>query len=771
MLTYESRKKFNNFFSINCSYPKENRDVSRRLEDRLGYDVSRVHDRVRSKSVAPDMLRTRGISTTKSDCVKSSKQNVSKYSGANIEKSEKSVPRSRGFEALNSNKTTVSKETKLKIDRSAFSKPFGTARPRSPEPDVVKASRSTESNCVSTKASQPKFSKYLGSEDAKSSRSDLRSLKTPELDASKPSQKSKPVPSKSDSKCLSQETDQELAKLKSCSITMSASTAVSIFSDSKSVLSSISLESKYSDVSNCLTPDVVRSCSVSQFSGMSKLSSIDNPKSSKPVISKDLSQGTSKLNEPDACGYTDSSKCAGPPFPKLSCHNFRMSKSADPSYLELSACKDSKLPASPMPVISQSDAPKLSATALSHFSEHNESIFVYHKPKLDGSKFPARLFKSEPNVQKSAPESTCQKNSQTFGVQKLETKVYSADMANKTKVEGHPKIENNESKSANNLKLLVDISSSDDEVEHKTDLLNVPIPKNDTSLRPILNSQVPFKSTKRVVSKSKSQRPLPPKGTSRSSRMLLRKFASSVAPGGSQSLGIPGKDRELIRIRAWRNRMIDQVPVAQLRSQFPKKNYSLLMFNRFAFVENIRYETTLEEPEEPEIDDKVTWWVELKFNRGFLKFYGQSKLRWDKAFNNAIIIALNFCSRKIVHEKIIPRHLRNETQFLVHCFLNPEMKNNVSGGSNLPEVELKRKRKLVHEQSVKRRKRAKSVGLQIDDSNDEISTLSDGSNVFEVTLKTENMQYCFEKACYRRKKALDEGLLQVLRSTFDYFVM
>ena len=102
-----------------------------------------------------------------------------------------------------------------------------------------------------------------------------------------------------------------------------------------------------------------------------------------------------------------------------------------------------------------------------------------------------------------------------------------------------------------------------------------------------------------------------------------------------------------------------------------RKTYSLKMLNRFDFIEDIDYDTIYEDQSKnQEIHWTVVWLVELKLNRGMFKFYGKSKLSFDKAFKNALIVALHFCTLKIVHEKAIPRHLENQIQFLIRCFLN-----------------------------------------------------------------------------------------------------
>ena len=82
----------------------------------------------------------------------------------------------------------------------------------------------------------------------------------------------------------------------------------------------------------------------------------------------------------------------------------------------------------------------------------------------------------------------------------------------------------------------------------------------------------------------------------------------------------------------------------------------------------------------------------------------------------------------------------------------------------LPQIELKRKNH-SDEQIAKRRKRAKSLCYESENSDD------DGSLLFEVNIKTDKTCFYWEKACFRRKRAIYESLLHVLKMNFDYAVV
>ena len=173
----------------------------------------------------------------------------------------------------------------------------------------------------------------------------------------------------------------------------------------------------------------------------------------------------------------------------------------------------------------------------------------------------------------------------------------------------------------------------------------------------------------------------------------------------------------------------------------------------------------------------LTWFVQLRLNNGVLKFYGKSKAKWSKALNYALIVALNFCTLKMLHEKVVARHLKNETQFLLSCFLNPEDKKEndlEKQPPKLPDVELKPKRKqetVTYEQVVKRRKRSKSVGRANEDVENGVSIPLDDPIVFEVNLKNEKTHFCFEKTARDCNEALNYSLLHILENNYNYSVL
>ena len=221
------------------------------------------------------------------------------------------------------------------------------------------------------------------------------------------------------------------------------------------------------------------------------------------------------------------------------------------------------------------------------------------------------------------------------------------------------------------------------------------------------------------------------------------------------------------KLKSWENSISEQISLSELKNQLPaKKNYNLAMLNKFDFIKDLDFEVIFADRfacEEQERESLI-WFVELKLNRGMFKFYGKSKSNWNKALNNALIVALNFCTLKIVHECVIPRHLVKSTQFLTHCFLTSEYGEEINDlGKGLPKVDLKRKH--VNEQQVaKKRKRAKESAI------DSEKETFDDSFVFEVNLIAEKMHFCFERKAESFGGALNESLLHVLKKNLNYIV-
>ena len=226
-------------------------------------------------------------------------------------------------------------------------------------------------------------------------------------------------------------------------------------------------------------------------------------------------------------------------------------------------------------------------------------------------------------------------------------------------------------------------------------------------------------------------------------------------------------------IDKWRSNLADQVASIELRNQFPPKRfYYLKMLNKFHFVEDVDFEAIFDDQNQTaETIETVFWLVELRLNGDMLHFYGQSKVKPDRALKNALIVALNFCTMKVVHEKVIPRHLKCKTQFLMHCFLDPEMEKGLKKWEKLPEVQIKRKVNHMLEQVAKRRKRTKSVCDEIDESNESCWKICDDSFVFEVNLKTDKMYFCLERNANDYIGALNKSLLHILKNKFSYSVV
>ena len=243
-----------------------------------------------------------------------------------------------------------------------------------------------------------------------------------------------------------------------------------------------------------------------------------------------------------------------------------------------------------------------------------------------------------------------------------------------------------------------------------------------------------------------------------------------------------GKSREFglesAKLSAWRNKLAEQISSAELRNQFPGKTVcSLAILNKFAFIEDFDYDVIYEE-EETSTDETnncaIIWWMaELNLNRGMLKFYGFSKVKSNTAMKNALRAALHFCTLKVLHEKVIPRHLRNNTKFLIFCFLNyPEMRNIGAEFEKLPQIELKRKKKHSDELIAKRRKRSKSCGeIEVRGQKSSANCAGDDPSLFEVNFKTENMFFCFERYASNRWEAINGTLLHILKNRLNFSVI
>ena len=231
---------------------------------------------------------------------------------------------------------------------------------------------------------------------------------------------------------------------------------------------------------------------------------------------------------------------------------------------------------------------------------------------------------------------------------------------------------------------------------------------------------------------------------------------------GNSELKTKQRKAKWKKIKLWTSVLAEQVSVAELKNQLPgKKEYSLDTLNKFDFIDDFGYEIIYDDQiGNGEKIETLFWLVELKLNRGMLKFYGQSKAKSNKALKNALIVALHFCTMKIVHEKVIPRQLKNDTQFLMNCFLKSDFcVGNSEGEKLLPKVESK---KLPNNKAAKRRKKAS-------DSDNE-REFDDELFVFEMNLKTEKMHFCFERSASCDAEALNESLLHVLTSNSNYVV-